>query len=429
MSTSEHQQQTPAILHREGLNVLLDLTIKLAHEQDLSSILKLVTAAVCEAHDCDRASLFIYDPEKQDLHTEVVTKLEIAEIRRQPGESIVGWVAEHQQLLNVPDAYAEERFDATIDQITGFRTQNILATPILSVHDGKLLGVLQVLNKNSGSFSLADEQLIQAFATHAGAAIERQQLLDEVQKNAQLQSAIELGRQIQTSFLPTSMPKIPQYELAIWWEPAESVSGDYYDFVKLPDNRLGVMVADVSGHGIGPSLIMASFRAMFRVLARNRSRVSKLFNLLAESIYPDLQEGRFITAIFVAICPSTHELTYVNAGHAPALYLNRESGTLEDLVTTGFPIGVVPDLSIKPGPQLTIHPGDLVVLATDGLIELRNESDEMFGTQRLKSLILEHQSRPACEIRDAIRAAIRDFFPKSHLPDDITLLIIERKMS
>ncbi|MBD3672236.1 MAG: SpoIIE family protein phosphatase [Planctomycetaceae bacterium] len=427
MSSPETDYQLLAEQHLEGLNVLLDVTNKLAHEQELSRILEIVTDAVCEAHQCERASLFLYDEDRHDLHTEVVTELEISEIRREFGESITGWVAEHRKLLNVPDAYAEERWDRTIDQQTGFRTETILACPIISVHDDKLLGVLQVLNKKEGVFSDLDEQLIQAFAAHAGAAIERQQLLEEVHEKAQLQSAIDLGREIQSSFLPTSMPIIPQYELATWWEPAESVSGDYYDFVKLPDNRLGVIVADVSGHGVGPSLIMASFRAMFRVLARNRSRITKLFRLLVDSIYPDLHEGRFITAIFVAICPATHTLNYTNAAHAPALYLDRKTGTIHNLKTTNLPIGVIPDMEVKAGTRRKIQAGDLILLATDGLIELRNKDDEMFGNDRLKQIILENQELPATQLRDLIKQKIHEFHPDPNLPDDITLLLIERK--
>ena len=426
-SSPEIDFQQQAEQHLEGLNILLNVTNKLAQEQNLSAILKLVTEAVCAAHHCDRASLFLYDEHRQDLYTEVVTELEISEIRRELGESIVGWVGKHRKMLNVPDAYAEARWDRSVDQKTGFRTETILACPILSVHEDKLLGVLQVLNKKTGVFTELDEKLIMAFASHAGAAIERQKLIEQVREKAQLESAIELGREIQTSFLPTTMPIIPQYELASWWEPAESVSGDYYDFVKLPDNRLGIMVADVSGHGVGPSLIMASFRAMFRVLARNRSRVSKLFHLLSESIYPDLHDGRFITAIFVAICPSTHELSFTNAAHAPALYLERKTGIIHDLETTSLPIGVIPDMPIKPGTLRKIQPGDLIVLATDGLIELRNRDNEMFGTERLKSIILENQELPAAELRDLIRSRIREFHPDPHLPDDITLLLIERK--
>jgi phosphoserine phosphatase len=426
-SSPSTNYQLLAEQHLEGLNILLDVTNKLTQQQDLAEILALVTDAVCAAHHCDRASLFLYDEEQGDLYTEVVTELEISEIRRGMGESVVGWVGEHRELLNVSDAYAEERWDRTVDQQTGYRTESILACPILSVRNDKLLGVLQVLNKNAGLFTDLDEKLIQAFAAHAGAAIERQQLIEEVQEKAQFQSAIELGREIQTSFLPTTMPKIPQYELASWWEPAESVSGDYYDFVKLPDNRLGIMVADVSGHGVGPSLIMASFRAMFRVLARNRSRVSKLFHLLSESIYPDLHDGRFITAIFVAICPSTHELSFTNAAHAPALFLERKTGIIHDLETTSLPIGAIPDMPVKPGTLRNIHPGDLVVLATDGLIELRNHKNEMFGVERLKSIILENQELPAEKLRDLIRNRVREFHPDPHLPDDITLLLIERK--
>src|SRR5690606_32135360 len=127
-------------------------------------------------------------------------------------------------------------------------------------------GVLQLLNRRSGAFDEFDEKLIQAFASHAATAIERGRLMEKARKSQAMQLALEMSRSIQTGFLPRQLPAIPGYDLAAWWQPAEEVSGDYYDVIPLPDGRIGLIVADVSGHGIGPSLIMASVRAMLRVL-------------------------------------------------------------------------------------------------------------------------------------------------------------------
>lgn len=416
-------------LHRQlaGLTKLLDLTIALASHPDLDTILRLVTDGACEAHDCERASLFLLDEDRGDLFTKFVTELEIKEIRREFGESIVGFVAERREIVNIPDPHADNRWDSSIDERTGFLTQNILAAPILSIHDGKLLGVLQLLNKREGEFDACDERLIQAFATHAGTAIERNLLLEEARHSQELELELGLGRNIQSSFLPKVLPQIPGYELASWWEPAESVSGDYFDLIRLPDNRLGIMIADVSGHGVGPSLIMASFRAMFRVLARERARPSRLMTKLAETIYPDLTEGRFITALFAAVCPATHEFTFANAAHAPVLYLDRARGLCTLLETTSMPIGAVPDLEVPAGRLRRIAPGDAIVFATDGIIELRDEQGEMYGLERLQQLILDHQHLPAGQMRDLIRREILHFHPRKHPPDDITLLILERK--
>lgn len=414
--------------HLEGLNRLLEITLELAQTQDLDLILKIVTEGACIAHNCERASLFLYDETTADLHTQTVTELEIAEIRRKIGESIVGWVAEQSTLANISAPREDERWDSSIDLRTGFFTRNILAAPILSVHDGKLLGVLQLLNRRDGDFDEYDEELISAFASHAGTALERQLLLDEVREKHQLELELNIGREIQTHFLPKSLPSIPGYELAVWWEPAEAVSGDYYDFIRLPDNRLGLIVADVSGHGVGPSMIMASFRAMLRVLTRTQSRPSQLLNQLAATIYPDLIDGRFITAILVAICPATHKVHFANSAHAPAYYLNRRTGEVRSLETTGMPIGAVPDLKITSGTSLQMEPGDLLFLATDGMIELRNQQGEMFGTDRLKELLLQNIHLPADQIQRNLRQKVLDFHPFEHPPDDITMVILERKM-
>ena len=413
--------------HLQGLHKLLEITTELARPQNLNSILEIVTRGACLAHNCERASLYLYDDKTSQLRTETVTELELAEIHRELGESIVGWVAQQRELANVPIPQDDARWDNSIDLQTGFRTRNILATPILSAHNGNLLGVLQLLNHRDGQFDDYDEELVQAFASHAGTALERQLLLDEVREKHLLEAELNLGREIQTNFLPKSLPAVPGYELAAWWEPAEAVSGDYYDFLRLPDNRLGLIVADVSGHGVGPSMIMASFRAMLRVLVRTQSRPSQLLTQLAETIYPDLIDGRFITAILVAICPATHQVHFANSAHSPAYYLNRQTGEIHALETTGMPIGAISDLKIGAGSACQLNPGDVLFLATDGIIELRNQQGEMFGAERLKKLLLTYQNLPADQMKQQLRRRVLEFHPFEHPPDDITMVILERK--
>jgi serine phosphatase RsbU (regulator of sigma subunit) len=217
--------------------------------------------------------------------------------------------------------------------------------------------------------------------------------------------------------------------VATWWRPAETVSGDYYDIVPLPDGRLGLIVADVSGHGVGPSLLMASVRAMVHVLARMLSDPSAIQSILAETIAPDLVGGRFMTFLMVALNRATHELTYCNAGQGPALLFHRDSKTFETLRSTGLPLGFQSDFQTHNGPTLTMDPGDLLILATDGLIELQNCERTLFGYRRLESIIRDGCKLPAPDLVMAIQDAASEFLGESNPQDDVTLMVVERKLA
>lgn len=407
---------------------LVDLTCRLAAHQELDDILQCVTHDVCLALNCERATLFRYNAQRRDLSTRVTTALEIEEIRVPVERGVIGWVARQRQMANIRSPECDVRWDRSIDRQTGFITRNILAAPVISPHNDRLLGVLQILNKARGSFDEFDETLLQAFASHAAIALQRAELLAESRRSQELQISIEMARTIQTNFLPDVLPRIPGYEVSSWWQPAAFVSGDYYDLVQLPDGRLGLVVADVSGHGIGPSLIMAAVRAMLHVLTRTSSDPEQIVGLVSETITPDLKDGRFITFLMVALDPHTHRMTYANAGHGPALHFSRESGVFQVLGSTGLPMGFAGDFGLPRSAHLQMEPGDLLLLATDGAIELKNAAGEMFGRRRLEQLLRENQHRPAAQIMQRLKRTILDYHRDQHPPDDITVLLLERKL-
>jgi len=414
---------------QDALLRLLDVTCELARHHTLDQILQTVTAGACEALGCERASLYLYDAEANEVYTRAVTELELQEIRSSADRGITGWVVRNRELANIPDPAADPRWNAGFDRQTGFHTRNILAAPIIGPSDDRLLGVLQLLNKHGGSFGPFDERVIRAFAAHAATALERADFVADAKVSHELQTAVNMGRRIQQSFLPRHLPEIPGYEVGAWWRPAELVSGDYYDIVRLRDGRLGLVVADVSGHGVGPSLLMASVRAMVHVLTRRRTEPGEIVPLLAETISPDLDGGTFLTLLMAALDPHTHELTYVNAGHGPALVFHRETRTFQTLKSTSLPLGFVSDFSPLAGLKLTMGPGDLLILATDGLIELVNDAREMFGRPRLEQLIRENCTLAAPDLVMAIQDAIAEFLGDSQPLDDVTLMVVERKLA
>jgi serine phosphatase RsbU (regulator of sigma subunit) len=411
-----------------GLTKLMETTRHLAAQTELDPILNLVTEGACQALECERASLFLYDEARRELYTRVATELELCEIRMKIDEGINGWVGRHRRLLNVPDPQADPRWSPGIDRQTGFQTRGILVAPLISPRDERLLGTLQLLNKRDGGlFDRADENLLEAFAAHAAVSLERAELLDKLHKTRELQGSLDAARKVQMRFLPERLPALPGYELAAWWQPALAVGGDYYDAVSLPDGRLALVTADVSGHGLGPSLIMASIRAMLHVLSRTISDPARILTLLNETISPDLQSGRFITFLLGALDPVRHQFRFCNAGHSPAFHLRRRTGTVRQFEPTCCPIGVVTGECHESSGPVALEPGDLMVFATDGAIEIRDAEGQMFGRKRFEQLVRDHQHVPAPELLALLKQAITGYLPGAHPDDDITIFIVERK--
>jgi phosphoserine phosphatase len=409
-----------------GLTRLLNVTVELAAALDLDDLLRKVTVEACTALGCERASLFRYDPQTEELYTSVVTELEISEIRARIGEGIIGHAARERRLVHVPDPAADPRWNSAIDRQTGFTTRNILAAPLSSPHDGRLLGVLQLLNKRHGTFDAFDEELLVAFSQHAAVGLDRARMVDELRRREAALRSLEVAREIQRGFMPRTLPSVPGYEAATWWFPNEAVGGDYCDVLELRDGRTGLVIADVSGHGLGPSLIMASARAALRALAAEHSSTERLLGLLGRALATDLDDGRFITMALAALDPEAHTLVYANAGHAPALHYRAASGEFQSLEATGLPLGVLERPDYPESPPCEVRPGDLLFFCTDGIVDAVNEQDQRFGQRRLEALIREHAGDSVQNLVQNVAQSVCRHFVGQHPQDDLTILAAKR---
>jgi phosphoserine phosphatase RsbU/P len=429
-SMLEHDQPADWVRHRLiGLTKLMEITRRLAAQTEIVPILEIIIEGACQALECERASLFLYDEKRRELYTRVTTDLEIREIRTSIDGGFNGWVGRNKRVLNVADPSADERWNSSIDRQTGFQTRNILAAPLISPRNERLLGTLELLNKKTGqSFDQADENLLLAFAAHAAVSLERVELLENFKNTREIEVSLEAARKLQAGFLPQRLPRIEGYELAAWWHPALGVAGDYYDVLPLPDGRLALAMADVSGHGLGPSLIMASARAMLHVLSRTVADPARILTLVNETLTPDLKLGRFVTFLLGALDTGRHVFRFANAGHGPAFHIERRAGRIRQLEATGCPIGVVVDELLESPRPVFLEPGDLVVLATDGTIEQRNSDGELFGKPRFERLVIDNQTLSAPRLIELLKREISGFYRGSHPDDDVTILILERKL-
>jgi phosphoserine phosphatase len=251
-------------------------------------------------------------------------------------------------------------------------------------------------------------------------------MIAEINQRRELDASLRVARQVQRRFMPGRLPQLAGYEVATWWFPNEAVGGDYCDVIQLASGDVVLCVADVSGHGLGPSLLMASVRAALRALLLAHDSPRVLLEQLARALADDFEHGSFITMCLARLVPARHELTFANAGHGPALLWQAASDQFVDLNSTGVPLGVIVPTDYPLGPSLAIQPGDLLVLATDGIVESFDKGGEQFGIERLRQLITRLAGAPIQELVRSIGRQVELHYVGDSPPDDLTVLALRR---
>ena len=240
-----------------------------------------------------------------------------------------------------------------------------------------------------------------------------------------LQHDLEVARSIQQSLLPKSMPQVPGFDLAAWNKPADQTGGDYYDWQALPDGRILIALADVTGHGIGPALLAAVCRAYSRASFGQQNDFLKAMEQVNTAIAADIGEGRFVT--FVAgIRPNRPELELLSAGHAPLFLYWLKHDRFDKMEAQGLPLGISPDFLSEAPQILQFASGDLLMLATDGFFEWANASEERFGSERLENSVRASRDKSAAEIISILYQDVLRFAGGTPQKDDLTAIVIKR---
>lgn len=291
---------------------------------------------------------------------------------------------------------------------------------------GEIIGILAACNRKQGNaFDLEDQRLLSIIASQSAQVLDNARLREEERELEKIQRDLKLAREIQVGLLPDRAPALEGYELAASSIPALSVGGDYYDFVPLGADRLGICLGDVSGKGVPAALLMSNLQATIRGQAPINEDAAGCLNWANQLLYRSTPIEKFATVFFGILDPLTHRLNYTNAGHEHPIWLPSDGGEPQRLATGGLMLGILPDFSYLQE-TVPIEPGDLVFVYSDGATDATDDQDRPFGEETLLEVLRDSRGESAGAVLERVAAAITAHVGGAEPIDDITLLALKR---
>lgn len=282
------------------------------------------------------------------------------------------------------DAMEDSRFKSGLS-VANFGIRAMMAAPL--VWRQETLGIVYLDSNGIAAFSKADLELLTGVCAQSAVALGNAKLHQELLKRHRLEQDLRLAERIQQSFLPRRIPKLKGYTFAARYDPAYEVGGDFYDFVRLPDERLGIVVGDVSGKGVSAALYMARLTRDLRYFALAETDPARVLKWMNRAVGESGQDDIFVTLVYVVLDIAKKKIMMANAGHMPPIVRRQADKDVVVLDSvSGLPLGVLPDPEYS-SDIFDLRPGDSIMLFTDGLVEAMNPSRQMYGMERLTEVI------------------------------------------
>ncbi len=412
----------------DKLRMLLEITKKISRSLDLQEVLNLVMDTLDSLLPYDAAGIFVLKCDKaatakgEELcvfQTEAVRGYDVDELSNlhlKLGEGIIGHVALTSKPIISPDVRDEPLYINARGQ-----TLSEMVAPIIT--NDEVIGVFDLESDEINAFSEDDLEVLMMLASQVAIIIEKVMLHEQLIEKKRLEGQLEVARQVQLELLPPNDPKLEGFDISAYNFPTEEVSGDYYDWVPIYDDQIGLVVADVSGKGVPAALLMAFLRASLRAATHTgyalHISMAKVNYLLWESI----ERNQYVTAFYGILDATDKTLSYTNAGHNPPLLLDA-SGDPRFLERGGIPLGMFSDTRYHEY-FLTMTPGELLVIYTDGVTEAMNPNDEEFGRDRLAQSVKALTHLSAREIIANVQEKVIEWTDGRGATDDITFFVIK----
>jgi phosphoserine phosphatase RsbU/P len=414
----------------EKLRHLLEISSNLSKTLNIDALMpKIVDSLFLLFRQADRCFVIQTEEGSNRLLPRVVkTRRAHEETNARPSKTIVRKCLETAQAFLSDDASRDDRIQLS-QSVVDFRIRSVMCVP-LCTPDGKAFGVIQLDTQDRGKkFTQEDLKLLWGVANQASVAMENVRLHEEAVQRERIRRDLELATRVQSSFLPSTRPKVPGYEFYAHYQPAQAVGGDYYGFIPLPQGRWAVAVGDVAGKGVSAALLMAKLSSDTRFCFLAEPDPAQALGKLNDQLYPYTSAmDRFVTLAVVVLDPSRHTVTLVSAGHPSPVLTRRDSVGLQDAMpkaTAGLPLGMVEGCSYD-SCQLQLQPGDNLILFSDGVPDALDSRNTPFSMTGMERVVAEAAAVSADVLGDRILEAVVQHASNRDPHDDITLVCLGR---
>jgi serine phosphatase RsbU (regulator of sigma subunit) len=407
------------------LRALIEITQNLSKALSLDIVLpKLLDSLFKIFVQADRGFVLLREPDGRLAPKSVKFRRPDSDETIRISRTIVNQVMESQQAILSADAASDSRFEMS-QSIADFRIRSMMCAPLVN-GDGRSIGVLQLdTSDHRGRFQQDDLDVLAGVASQAAIAIDNAQLHEAAIRQHQLERDLKLAHKVQQGLLPSAPPKVEGYHFFDFYEAANQIGGDFYDYIALPDGRLAVVLADVSGKGISAALVMAKLSADVRYALASQPNAAEAVRQINASFVKSGWEDRFVTFVLTVLDPAEHSVTFVNAGHMPP-FLRIAEGRVEPVADdiSGIPLGVDESYEYE-SKTLPLGRNEFLAAFTDGFSEALNAKNELYGLERLRKKI----GKPVKDVADlghVILNDVKSFVGGHPQSDDMCLVCFGR---
>lgn len=397
--------------------------------QDLGQILKQLTQTFVSDMFVDTSSIMLLDAAGTEYRVSLAEgewKDKVQEVGFPRDGALMQILEKEKKELTRNDVLEDVKYqDMSEDSASGFEALHA-SVMVPMVFQDNVIGLMNLGEKKSGKlFNSEDIDLLRTLANQGAVAIENARLFQENLEKQRMEEELSIARDLQMSMLPPSCPEMEHIGIAASCVPAKEVGGDFYDFIEEDDERVGIVIGDVTGKSVSGALVMSASRSIFRILSGEHLDIGRMMVKANSRLKKDITKGMFVALLYATLSPRERTLRLCSAGQTQPVLFSSKTGEASLVETEGdaFPLGVIDDADYQET-RLQLEPGDKVVLYTDGIVEAMNGQEEMFGFDRLLEVVRDAKSLSAEALLHAITEKVNDFAGTAKQHDDLTLIVL-----